>query len=160
MLDRFYAEYGENCSRKGFKSLPRATLEGLESLVHAGHAVLFVEGRQGQIANMAIVDACGVPCYVLGTRTRDHVAGGAGGAAQFLQFEIMKRLRDQKKRYYDLGGCEGPVPVQEHRNYGTWHFKYGFRGTYVEFLPYARKACGTVARALLNQAHRMRGDPT
>ena len=106
---------------------------------------------------MVVADVLGVPCYVLGTRTEANVKGEVPGAAQVMHYEIMKRMRDRGKKYYDLGGCEGPVPIEGHPNYGVWRFKYGFGGTFVKFLPYFRKNRGPT-RKVLDAAHRYRGD--
>jgi hypothetical protein len=159
LMEQFYEAYVQMGTRKQ-APVPRRTfvVQGLQALVERGHAVLFVERYGGQVANMLVVDALGLPCYMVGTRSVAHVKGEVPGAAQVLHFEIMKYFRDRGKTYYDLGGCEGPEPVEAHPNFGVWRFKHGFRGAFVEFLPYFRKMRGPT-RTVLEMIHQRRGDP-
>ncbi|MCK4626502.1 MAG: hypothetical protein KAV00_14380, partial [Phycisphaerae bacterium] len=159
LLDQFHNSYAAMCKRKGAPMIEKkSVVDGMKRLIEKNHVLLFVERYAGQISNMVLVDTLGLPCYMLGTRTAASVEGKVPSHAQAVLYEVMRYLRDQRKIYYDLGGCEGPRPVQGHPNYGVWRFKYGFRGTYVEFLPYFRKARGPITRCLLNLAHRVRGD--
>lgn len=158
LLDDFYAAYLDMCERKSAPVQPEALVgRGLKPLIEAKRATLFTEVYPEGVANMVIVDVLGVPCYVLGTRTQANVRGEVPGAAQVVQYEIMKRLRDEGHAWYDLGGCEGPVPVEGHHNYGVWRFKYGFSGEFVRFLPYMRKVRGPFER-VAHVAHVLRGD--
>lgn len=159
LLEHFYQAHVNTCRRKGAPQVARKSLvEGLAPLLRKGHVLLFTECYGGRAANMVIVEALGIPCYRLGTRTEASLRGEVTSAAQVLHYEAMKHFRDQGKTFYDLGGCEGPDPVEQHPNYGVWRFKHNFRGVYVEFLPYLRKARGPVTRGLLGLARRVRGD--
>jgi hypothetical protein len=159
LMEQFYEAYTEMGARK-HAPVPRRTfvVQGLKALIDRGHALLFTERYGGQVANMLVVDALGLPCYMIGTRSVAHVKGDVPGAAQMLHFEIMKYLRDRGKTYYDLGGCEGPEPIESHPNFGVWRFKHGFRGAFVQFLPYFRKMRGPT-RLVLEVVHQLRGDP-
>lgn len=159
MLERFHADYVEMCRRKGAPEMePRFIVDGMRPLLEAGQAALLSASFQGTVAGMAIADLLGMPCYMLGTRSTANVAGGMPSAGQVVQFEFMRRMRQARKVYYDLGGCEGPEPQEGHPNYGVWKFKHGFQGEFVRFLPYHRKARGSVSGALLKVIHRLRGD--
>lgn len=158
LLDDFYSAYLDMCSRKQAPVQPETLVgRGLRPLLERGHALLFVERYEAGISNLVIVDVLGTPCYVLGTRTQANVRGQVPGAAQVLQFEIMQHLRALGHRYYDLGGCEGPVPIEGHPNFGVWRFKYGFQPEFVRFIPYLRKVRGPFGPAL-RLAHQLRGD--
>ncbi len=158
LLDPFAEAYLEMVARKGAPDQPKAQIgSGLRPLIEQGRAVIFVERYGEDFANMLIVDMLGVPIYALGTRSKAHVERKIPGAAQILHFEVMRTLRDQGHLWYDLGGCQGPVPIESDPNYGTWRFKYGFRPEFVRFLPYFRKIRGPFTRAL-ELAHRRRGD--
>lgn len=158
LLDDFYSAYLDMCERKSAPVQPEALVgRGLKPLIESRRATLFVERYPEGVANMVVVDVLGVPCYVLGTRTQANVRGEVPGAAQVVQYEIMKRLRDEGHAWYDLGGCEGPVPVEGHHNYGVWRFKYGFQGEFVRFLPYMRKVRGPFHK-VAHVAHMLRGD--
>lgn len=158
LMDVFYADYEQMSERKGAPLTPKAHIvDGLKPLIERATAELYTESYEGRISSMVVIDALGIPCYTLGTRTRANVAGDVPGAAQALHYGIMKRMRDRGKKFYDLGGCEGPVPIEGHPNFGVWRFKYNFGGTFVRFMPYYRKArAGT--REVLDAVHRIRGD--
>lgn len=159
LLETLSEAHAEMCERKGAPTVQRkAIVSGLRALLQKGHALLFQGTCEGQLANLAIVDALGIPCAMLSTRTSANVRGEVTSAAQLRHFEVMRYLRDRGKTFYDLGGCEGPEPVKGHPNYGVWNFKYGFRGVYVEFMPYYRKARGPLTGTSLNLIHRLRGD--
>ncbi len=158
LLDDFYSAYLEMCARKKAPVQPEALVgRGLRPLVEQGTALLFVERYPKGISNLVIVDALGIPCYVLGTRSPANVRGEVPGAAQALHYAIMRRLRDQGHAWYDLGGCEGPVPIEGHPNFGVWRFKYGFGGEFVRFMPYLRKVRGPLERPF-QLLHALRGD--
>lgn len=159
LLEQFYNAYRAMSERKQAPIEARTlVVDGLKPLIEAGHARLFAETYDGQVSNMAIVDVLGLPCYVLGVRTEANVRDEVPGAAQALHYEIMRVLRNEGKKYYDLGGCEGPTPIAGHPNYGVWRFKYGFQGSYVRLLPYFRKTRGPLSRPVLDFVHRLRGD--
>ena len=159
LLDDFYTAYEEMCERKGFGLESEDIIAtGLRPLLEAGRALLFVERYPEGIGNMVIVDALGVPCYQLGTRSSANVRGEVRGAAQFVQYEIMKAMRDRGSSLYDLGGCEGPEPIEGHPNYGVWRFKHGFRGQFVRFLPFMRRTRAALQHPL-HVLHAVRGDP-
>lgn len=158
LLDDFYDAYIDMCQRKSAPVQPEALVgRGLRPLIERGHALLFTERYEAGVANMVIVDTLGVPCYVLGTRSRANVKGEVPGAAQIVQYEIMRTMRDRGAVWYDLGGCEGPVPIDRHHNFGVWRFKYGFGGRFVRFLPYLRKIRGPMA-GVVQMTHMLRGD--
>lgn len=159
ILEELYTGSELTGARKGARMPPRAfVVDAIRPLLERGHAVLFAECYGERIANLAVIDMLGVPCYVLGARSRDHQEGKVQGGAQFLHFEIMRRLRDLGKKYYDLGGCEGPIPDPSHHNYGVWRFKYRFQGRFVRFLPYYRRVRPSLTRPLMAAVHRLRGD--
>lgn len=159
LLDEFYAALEAMGERKDAPVPPRVFVaDGIVPLLDRGWAVLATESYAGKIATMVIADALGVPCYTLGARTKASVDGRVRGAAQVVQYELMRLFRDRGKRYYDLGGCEGPVPIAGHPNLGVWRFKYGFGGTFVQFLPYFRKVRGPFLHSVMEAVHRLRGD--
>jgi len=161
LLEQFHTSYLAMCRRKNIAGQDsRCVIDGMKALIEKNRVSLFLESYAGRIANMALVDTLGVPCYMLGTQTEAAVNKEVPSHAQALQYGIMKFMRDRGKVLYDLGGCEGPEPQKGHRNYGVWHFKHGFRGEYVDFLPYRRKPLRSLMGPLLNLAHRLRGDPS
>ena len=158
LLDDFYGSYAQMCHRKSIEQESEDMVgQGLRPILERKHAMLFVERYPEGIGNMVIVDAAGVPTYQLGARSRENVRGEVRGAAQVVQYEIMKYFRERGRRRYDLGGCEGPVPVKGHPNHGVWHFKYCFRGQFVRFLPFMRKSRAKMEHPL-HLLHYLRGD--
>ena len=139
-LEDFAGGFADMTVRKNIKAVPTDQVgRSLAPLLELGHCEMFTEKYGDRAANMVIIDALGTPTYALGTRSRSHVRGDIPGAAQLVHFEIMRSLRDRGLRYYDLGGCQGPTPIETDPNYGTWRFKYGFRPVFVRFIPYQRK---------------------
>ncbi|MCD4677608.1 MAG: peptidoglycan bridge formation glycyltransferase FemA/FemB family protein, partial [Desulfobacula sp.] len=51
------------------------------------------------------------------------------------QWAMIKAMKAQGMKIYDMGFCPGHVPLKEHPHYQIWRFKYGFGGDHVEFLP-------------------------
>ena len=159
LLEEFYGSYLSMCERKKVAAMPRThVVDGMKPLIRKGHAELYLETYSGRVANMVVVDTLGMPCYMLGTRTEAAVRDNLPSRSQAVQFEIMRRMRDRGKVLYDLGGCEGPEPIEGHPNYGVWHFKHSFSGQFVDFLPYCRKYRSHLAGPLLEVAHWLRGD--
>jgi hypothetical protein len=160
LLDLFYESYRGTADRKHMPIvLERVQLvEGMKPLLENGRALIFAERYGETISNMIIVDPLGTPCVMLASRTKANVEGRVPSCAQIVHFEAMKRMRDRGAKYYDFGGCEGPVPIESHPNWGVWHFKWGFKGAYVTFLPHLRKIRGDLTQPLLNLLHRFRGD--
>jgi hypothetical protein len=158
LLHDFYESYVEMGRRKGAPIPMRSLVDGMIPLLADGHALLVTESYEDKVSNMLLIDALGVPWYALGARTPANVRGDIPSQAQVMHYEVMRMLRDRGRRYYDLGGCEGPVPVEGHQNFGVWRFKYGFRGTYVQFLPHFRKTRGRLFRPIMDAVHRYRGD--
>lgn len=159
-LTELHAASEEMRDRKNAPIPPRHLVEGLAPLMVRGHVLGFLERVNGVVSNLVAIDATGLPCYVLGARTKAHVDGKVAGSGQLVQYEIMRHLRDRGVKHYDLGGCEGPVPEETHPNFGVWRFKYRFQGTHVRFLPYFRRTRSDLARWLLELGHRVRGDHT
>lgn len=158
LMESFYDSYVKMSTRKKAPLTPKAlVVQGLKPAIDGGYAELYTESYGGKISNMVVVDALGIPYYALGTRTEANVKGEVHGAAQVLHYEIMKRMRDRGKKFYDLGGCEGPVPIEGHPNFGVWRFKYNFGGVFTRFMPYYRKARGPT-REVLDAVHKIRGD--
>jgi hypothetical protein len=158
LIESFYDSYVKMSTRKKAPLTPKTlVVQGLKPAIDLGYAELYTESYDGKISNMVVIDALGIPYYALGTRTEANVKGEVHGAAQVLHYEIMKRMRDRGKKFYDLGGCEGPVPIEGHPNFGVWRFKYNFGGAFVRFLPYYRKTRGPT-REVLDAVHKIRGD--
>lgn len=158
LMENFYDAYVKMSTRKKAPLAPKTlVVEGLEPLIARGQAELYTESYRGRVSNMVVVDALGIPCYSLGTRTEANVKGEVPGAAQVLHYQIIRRMRDRGKKFYDLGGCEGPTPAEGHPNFGVWRFKHNFGGTFVRFLPYYRKTRGPT-REVLDAVHKIRGD--
>lgn len=159
LLDPLYTAMLGTVDRKGMRGMSRQlVVDGMRALVARGDALIFTESYDEVLSNLILVDPLGLPCAMIAARTADNVAGTVPSCAQSVHFAIMKAMRDRGKKYYDMGGCEGPVPIEGHPNFGVWHFKYAFKGQYVEFIPQLRRVRGEVPRRLLNAIHRYRGD--
>ncbi len=159
ILEVFYQHYLETVDRKGAPLYPRGhVVDGLEPLLADGRVMVLTASYDGVLANLLVLDVLGVPEYMLGTRTSDSVTRAVPPAGHILQLEAMRRMRALGKRYYNLGGAEGPKPIPGHPNYGVWRFKAGYQGVYVDFLPYFRKAFRPRSERVLELVHRLLGD--
>lgn len=159
ILEIFHQNYLETVERKGAPLYPRGHIvEGLRPLLADGRIVVLTARYDDVLANILVLDALGIPEYMLGTRTHESVLRAVSSAGHILQYEAMRRMRDLGKPFYNLGGAEGPRPIPGHPNYGVWRFKAGFQGVYVDFLPYFRKSFGARSERVLNLLHRLLGD--
>lgn len=161
LLGELHAAYAEMAERKEIRVvLPRDILvRGLSRPVRDGEATIFVERYGARVANLMVVDLLGTPCAMVASRTNENVDREIPSSAQSLYFAVMREARARGAAWLDLGGCEGRIPVESHPNFGVWHFKHGFKGEYVTFLPHLRKVRGGLPHRLLPLIHRWRGDP-
>jgi hypothetical protein len=161
LLELFYESYLGTVDRKNIRGVldRRQVIEGMTPLLERGRALIFGEKYGEVISNMIIVDPLGTPCAMLASRTRANVEGKVASCAQLVHFEAMRAMRERGHRWYDFGGCEGPVPIESHPNFGVWRFKHAFKGSFVSFIPSLRKIRGELTESLLTLLHRHRGDP-
>lgn len=161
LLELFYESYVGTADRKNIRGVlgRKQIVEGMTPLLESGRALICGERYNGVISNMVIVDPLGTPCAMLASRTKANVEGKVASCAQLAHFAAMQAMRDRGHRWYDFGGCEGPVPIESHPNYGVWRMKHAFKGAFVSFLPHMRKIRGDLTQPLLTLLHRHRGDP-
>jgi hypothetical protein len=159
-LELLWRAYSGTVERKNIATmLPRSVIVGgLAPLLEDGRALLLAEKLGERISNMLLVDPRGVPCAMIAARSDAHVAGELSGCAQRVHFEAMRAMRALGHRWYDFGGCEGPIPIESHPNYGVWRMKHAFKGDYVTFMPFYRRIRAELD-PLVTRLHRHRGDP-
>lgn len=129
----------EMISRKGLRNLHRITketYEGLRPLHDRGYVRLFAAYYEGQIYNMLLVDALGVPTCWMSATTPHAFEKGVPPTGQLLHYAVMQWFRARGSQYFDFGGSPGPTPAKGHPNYTVWRFKYDFRGTYVSTIAF------------------------
>ena len=83
---------------------------------------------------MAVISLFGIPEYIFGSSIRSK--GKPHGTGELLHWEIIKWLKEEKYKTYDLGCSPWAIPREGQPNYWVWRFKKGFNGDYVEFSPH------------------------
>jgi len=131
ILPDFYEQYVSTYRRKGL-TLPlrdpfiRCHAEAMrESLMR-----MYYASFGGKVVNMALIARVGTPRYMKGASIASEAGERMPPTGQVLHFEIMRRLRADGFRAYDLGGCPGPEPIEGHANYWVWRFKHAFGGAF------------------------------
>jgi len=131
LLDLFYKQHASTYGRKGLPVAPkkpfvatiaRGVREGLMRIYSASFA--------GKIVNMALISRVGIPRYMKGASIVSTLEERVPPSGQILHYRIMRHLRDEGYRLYDLGGSPGPEPAEGHPNYSVWRFKHGFGGEF------------------------------
>jgi len=132
MANTFYEYYSTMCHNKKLVPVPENYFKkGLKDLLKIDKCKLFYAEYEGKIYNMAVISLFGNPMYVFGASISSEKKPPMG---QLLHWEIIKWLKKNNYKIYDLGGTPGDVPQKEHSNYWVWRFKKGFNGDYVRFL--------------------------
>jgi hypothetical protein len=123
------------CRRKGYGRLPAGFATGVFlPLARAGLGELFVARYRDVPRNYIFVGCTTEPIRHERAVTEAGEEADCPEAETVLHYTAMRHFRSQGKRFYDLGGAEGPVPDPTHSNYATWKFKHEFNGTYVRFI--------------------------
>lgn len=128
MVSLFHQYYLETFNRKKLEPhAPEFFLRGIRDLAETAKVRIFVAEYGETIYNMALVSFFGRPTYCWGASrpTPNMPPMGEG-----LHWEIIRWLKAQGYRAYDLGGAPGPDPDPEDGSYWTWRFKAGFGGVY------------------------------
>jgi hypothetical protein len=131
LLELFYEQHASTYGRKGLqvplkKPFVATYARGIREKIMRIYSARFA----GKIVNMAIVSLVGVPRYMKGASIVSTLDERVPPSGQILHFEIMRRLRDEGYRLYDLGGSPGLEPIESHPNYSVWRFKRGFGGEF------------------------------
>jgi len=155
---KFFADTHEEMRhRKGQIQLDEFPFETSLPLFERGYFRLFGAEYQGNLCNMALTDALGVPQYVRGATSGAAFESGVPPTGQTLHYEIMKHFRQQGGTYYDLGGVPGPEPQRRHPNYTVWRFKHEFGGRYVELMPRYQLSLGIFGKMAMAAARHLLG---
>jgi len=144
-FDLFCETHQAMKARKGLGEPSHSDYEKYRAMFEGDRVRLFSAQYQGRTCNMALLDTLGVPRYLLGAMTSAAYQKGTPPTGQLLHFEIMRRLRQEGARYYDLGGSPGPVPIRGHSNYDVWRFKHEFGGVFVRAMSSHSKLMSVVA---------------
>ncbi len=134
-IDTFLARFQDMASERGLAPLDRATVERMFA---QRDLTLFSAVQGGESLNMLTVYKAGDKAIFL------HGVGGDkrnDGSGQYLHFEVMRHLRSEGVRWYDLGGLASTDEAN-----GIYRFKKGFGGDL------ARLGCEYVLRPPLVRA--------
>ncbi len=131
LLATFYEQHVSTYRRKGLTAPLRGPfIRSSERAMRSGLIRAYIARFAGNIVNMALVSRFGTPLFTKGASVASTLEERVPPSGQLLHFEIMRRLRDDGFRHYDLGGSPGLDPVVGHPNYTVWRFKRGFGGAF------------------------------
>lgn len=129
LYDRFLEAYRRMRKRKQFETTVDVARfrEMQRRLAEPLKLQTFLCEKEGRLLNAMVVSATGdTGIYLLGA-TSDEGLNMKG--AYLLQWHVVRWLKEQGYRYYDLGG------INPERNPGVFHFKQGLSGQDVRQLP-------------------------
>lgn len=130
----FYNQLGKNKnfirrSEDKFRSEVRTLLE-------TGFATLFVVKYNNEIVNISMASKGGIASYMYGAINPEYIGQkDLSSPGYYAQWGMIKASKRDGFKIYDLGFCPGPIPVKSHPAFDIWHFKYGFGGKHVRFMP-------------------------
>ncbi len=131
LLELFYEQHASTYSRKGLQVPLKKPFVGTYARgIRENLMRIYSAKFGGKIVNMAIISLVGIPRYMKGASIVSTMDERVPPSGQILHYEIMRRLRDEGYRLYDLGGSPGFEPVEGHPNYSVWRFKRGFGGQF------------------------------
>lgn len=131
LLELFYDQHASTYGRKGLqvplkKPFVATYARGIREKLMRIYSAKFA----GKVVNMAIISLAGIPRYMKGASIVSTMDERVPPSGQILHYQIMRRLRDEGFKLYDLGGSPGLEPTEGHPNYSVWRFKRGFGGEF------------------------------
>jgi len=132
----FYSLYNKLGNNKDFEVLSQTEFfQHVKSLLDEG-ATLFLLKFNNTVVDVALSSNKGIATYYHGALNFDYKElEGCPAPGHYMQWAMIRHMKNKGLKTYDMAFCPGPVPQQDHPNYGIWRFKYEFGGNHVEFLP-------------------------
>ena len=101
-----------------------------------GLAYLFITRCNDEIVNLALTskigDAIGIYSSI---NTRNINNDECYSPGTISKWKTILALKHKGHKIHNMGYCPGRIPIKGHPKYDIWHFKYGFGGMHVEYLP-------------------------
>ncbi|MFZ5942008.1 MAG: lipid II:glycine glycyltransferase FemX [Bacteroidota bacterium] len=135
-VSEFYELYWKLGNRKQFGLLSEQRFrEEVKALFESG-ATLFFLKYKGITINVALATRYNYSSYYHGALNPVYKElEGCPSPGHFMQWTMIRYMKEKGLSRYDMAYCPGPVPVEGHPSFDMWRFKYGFGGDAVEFLP-------------------------
>ncbi|MGD9899095.1 MAG: lipid II:glycine glycyltransferase FemX [Calditrichaceae bacterium] len=150
LFEIFENLYGEMIDRKNFYSpLEVKNFRRMQKKFDAKFKmkIMICEDAKGPVAGIVGTGIGETGIYLLGaTSTR----GLSSDGSYLLHWEMIKWLKDQGCRWYDLGGVD---PV---RNPGGYQFKEGMRGQEINFIGTFEYCENTLSKIIVKSAERIK----
>ncbi len=123
--------------RKGLKQKNRDHFESyIKKTLSEGLAFLFITRCNDEIVNLALTskigDAIGIYSSI---NTKDINNQECYSPGTMSKWDTILALKHKGYRIHNMGYSPGKTPIKGHPKYDIWHFKYGFGGMHVEYLP-------------------------
>ena len=101
-----------------------------------GLTYLFITRCNDEIVNLALTskigDAIGIYSSI---NTRNINNDECYSPGTISKWKTILALKHKGHEIHNMGYCSGKIPIKGHPKYDIWHFKYGFGGMHVEYLP-------------------------
>lgn len=150
LISFFWELYSNLGNRKGFSILSRERFFAEVGSLFKSGATLFIIKCKDQIVNMALATRFGIASYYHGALNLSYKElDNCPSPGHFIQWIIIKNLREEGISTYDMAYCPGPVPDANHPNLNMWRFKFGFGGKHVQFLPTYGKVINPIRGRIL-----------
>ncbi|HAF30851.1 MAG TPA: hypothetical protein DCG75_17565 [Bacteroidales bacterium] len=132
----FYELYSHLGNRKNFETLSKSRFFTEIKSLFDGGATLFILKYHEVIINIGLATNKGIASYYHGALNPDYKKlEGCPSPGHYMQWVMIKHMKQKGLKFYDMAFCPGPVPIQSHPQFDMWRFKYSFGGDHVEFLP-------------------------
>lgn len=136
IISRFWEFYCTLGRIKRFALLSENRFKNeIRILLNSGFGMLFSASYKDEIINISLASCKGIASYMYGAMNPDIKLKGQPAPGHFVQWSMIKTMKDIGLKTYDMGFCPGNLPQEEHPEFNIWHFKYGFGGDYVQFMP-------------------------
>jgi lipid II:glycine glycyltransferase (peptidoglycan interpeptide bridge formation enzyme) len=145
---RYYYKLGKN---KNFSMLPEIKFKNeLRILLETKFASLFVAEFNDRIINFSMASKRGIASYMYGAINPDTTSmEGCPSPGHLVQWEMIRTMKNYGLKIYDMGFCPAAIPYASHPLFNIWHFKYGFGGMHVKYMPVYGKILNPVRGAVL-----------
>ncbi len=137
IISKFWDFYNILGNKKFFNTLSESRFKNeLRILLNSGFASLFVAEYNNEIINISMASRKGIASYMYGAINPDLTSSiNCPPPGHFVQWSMIKTMKNYGLKIYDLGFCPENIPAKEHPEFNIWHFKYGFGGKFVQFMP-------------------------
>jgi lipid II:glycine glycyltransferase (peptidoglycan interpeptide bridge formation enzyme) len=137
LVNQFWEYYIYLGNRKGFSTLSEKRFKAeVNALLKQGEGLLFWIKCKGSTVYFTLVSTIGNAMYFHGAKNpKTNEILGCPSPGYFVQWAIIRHMKELGFSTYDMAFCPGATPIKEHPNFDMWRFKHGFGGMHVQYMP-------------------------